>query len=464
MILKKAPKGPKGGRKPWIFMKKGETMEDVMGENKNNACEKENGGLDHCACCGKEINEAGNKIGEKGGKDEGKGRVMAKPSVGAALEVAEETGSKVLAMDIEESETTSRGAVITRPRARKKDEGEAKARDEKGATAPNRKASKKLEAKAAGPVEQEIRDALKNGDQGNNAPKANAVEVHGEEIFEAVTSRKDAATKTSTKSKKAAAKSSTSEEKPDSEEWKDAEDTESGPEKVPFDAPGSTWITLCRPVFDIKKENYENGVDEDDVDEDADMSELPVERKRSASARSQQSCLQAGLHEEPDRKTAQLIALYGTLLLSTIELLIAQNEIHASSSIKNLGVVLGLFIQFAGDTGSNLCDDGDDGWTSRVVEMADKHGVEITGPFAIEATAKKIRDEMDEDDEEEDAEEKEDWEDDDGESGVERSWRTWDWVKELKAYARRAEGIVGGETYDITKVSKAHKKRYQYGR
>ena len=131
--------------------------------------------------------------------------------------------------------------------------------------------------------------------------------------------------------------------------------------------------------------------------------------------------------EDPERKNGQLVELYGTLLLTTLDLLIAQNEFNAGSSIKNLGLVLGLFIRFAVDTGSNFCEDGQDGWTRRVVKVADKHGVIISGPYAMEKTVETIREEME--DEGSSSETEEDWEDDDDDE--ERSWKTWNWVKEV---------------------------------
>ncbi|MCJ1380156.1 hypothetical protein MMC17_003259 [Xylographa soralifera] len=573
MSFRKAPKGSKTGRSSWVIMKKGETMEDVMGKTTEEASEKENEGSDHCAGCGKEIDEARNKIGEKENKDEGKGRakVKAKSRARATSEMAKETGSSKPAKEIKESKTSSRGTIArhgtpdkengmevdkirkdeTKPgdvrkevttnpknKSTKKGRGEPKTGNDKEI---NGEIGNKVDEKAAGPIEQEIKDALKNGGQGDKALKTNAGTEKSSS--KGAKSRKDTVPKTSAKSTKADANPSAGEEKAESDDWEDAEDTESDPERVPFDAPGSTWITICRPMFDIKKENYENEVDEDEMDEDEDDERLTCGKKGKCMCRKpaelspgwtwvytkagymafsdyweeqmkrdqdnfqmhiyedwngygitevmenqlldfskefkkktllplwaklegislfiNTDLFQWGMYEDPYRKNAQLVALYGTLLLSTVDRLIAQNEFTPSSSIQNLGLVLGLFIEFAVGTGSTFCEDGQDGWTRRVVKMADKHGVEISGPFAIQETVKKIRDEMDEDDDEGD-EEEEGREDDDGEGLEERSWRTWNWVKEFKAYKERHPGDVGGKKYDITKMSKAQMKRHQY--
>ena len=54
--------------------------------------------------------------------------------------------------------------------------------------------------------------------------------------------------------------------------------------------------------------------------------------------------------EDADRKVAHLVALYGTVLLNMIDFLIEKNEFHNRSTVKNLGLILALFIQFAVDT------------------------------------------------------------------------------------------------------------------
>ncbi|MCJ1434591.1 hypothetical protein MMC27_003960 [Xylographa pallens] len=103
---KRAPKGSKNGRRPWVIMKKGETMQDVMGPSAEKARENENESLDHCASCGKEIDEAGNKVGEEGDKGGGKGRAKSKAKtksrVKATAEVATGIGSQKPAKESKE--------------------------------------------------------------------------------------------------------------------------------------------------------------------------------------------------------------------------------------------------------------------------------------------------------------------------------------------------------------------------
>lgn len=154
--------------------------------------------------------------------------------------------------------------------------------------------------------------------------------------------------------------------------------------------------------------------------------------------------------------------MYGVALLSTISLLIKKDEFREISNIKNLGLILGLFIEFALSSGSQFCDDfdedegeGNENWTKRVLQLAEKHGVKITGSWGIEKRIENLRDEMDTDDEESvdetggpdgsispkdledlglavEGKDEEDWEDEvDEAEGTPRSWKTWNWAKEV---------------------------------
>ena len=119
-----------------------------------------------------------------------------------------------------------------------------------------------------------------------------------------------------------------------------------------------------------------------------------------------------------------------------------------------MGLIIGLFIAFATSSGAAFCEkgeegEGNDGWTKRVVQLAGKHGVKIAGPWGIEKTIEEIEGQMDPDDEvsvdetgglegpldPEDAKDlmlayEEDWDDEEVDMEV-RSWKTWNWRKEV---------------------------------
>ena len=89
---------------------------------------------------------------------------------------------------------------------------------------------------------------------------------------------------------------------------------------------------------------------------------------------------------------AKRIMLIGTALLTTIDVLIAQGLFtNTSSKIRNLGLVLSLFLQFVEDEGETAsCNE--DGWKAVVVERADACGVIIQGLVDIDELVQDIRD------------------------------------------------------------------------
>lgn len=79
---------------------------------------------------------------------------------------------------------------------------------------------------------------------------------------------------------------------------------------------------------------------------------------------------------------AEIVTMYGTALLSTIDILLEQDLFKKDSSIRNLGLILSLFIKFTGCIG-DLCQDGEDDWKKDVFKIARRHGIELKGPYAI---------------------------------------------------------------------------------
>ena len=91
---------------------------------------------------------------------------------------------------------------------------------------------------------------------------------------------------------------------------------------------------------------------------------------------------------------AKRMMLIGTALLTTIDFLIAQGLFtNTSSKIRNLGLVLSLFLQFAEDEGE-IPSCNEDGWNAVVVEKADAHGVTIQGLVGSYELVQSIRDDV----------------------------------------------------------------------
>ena len=104
---------------------------------------------------------------------------------------------------------------------------------------------------------------------------------------------------------------------------------------------------------------------------------------------------------EDSEGNAKRVMLIGTALLTTIDVLIQKGLFtNNSSKIRNIGLILSMFLQFAADeSGTTECNE--DGWNTVVVEKADAHGVTIQGLVGIDELVQAIRDEGDDSDSDE---------------------------------------------------------------
>lgn len=143
---------------------------------------------------------------------------------------------------------------------------------------------------------------------------------------------------------------------------------------------------------------------------------------------------------------AKRMMLIGTALLTTIDVLISQGLFtNTSPKIRNLGLILSLFLQFAEDEGEmGSCNE--DGWKAVVVEKADACGVTIQGLVDIDELVQDIRDNAYDSDSDEEELVEIDSEDlmtklsdcyQSGEHshtdcGEERSWKQYDWGIEVR--------------------------------
>ena len=114
-----------------------------------------------------------------------------------------------------------------------------------------------------------------------------------------------------------------------------------------------------------------------------------------------------------------------------IDFLVEQHEFHANSTVKNLGLILALFMQFAGDGehDPNFAEHGETDWVRVVLRRAEEHGVAVAGPFGIAKKLELIK-KVAEEDKWETTEE--DWEKfGDGYDGPKRSWASWALQKDV---------------------------------
>lgn len=160
-------------------------------------------------------------------------------------------------------------------------------------------------------------------------------------------------------------------------------------------------------------------------------------------------------NDDPETNSKRVM-LVGTALLTMIDLLVSVGLFAEDSVIRNIGFVLGLYLDFAVQFDGS-CDNNEDGWRYVVVRKANEHGVKICGVKRIEYIVKTIQldidvgeDEEEHKDEDEKSEDEESAESDDRPNflkaykpapyhpfgsgpGVPRSWKAWDWGREVCA-------------------------------
>ena len=74
---------------------------------------------------------------------------------------------------------------------------------------------------------------------------------------------------------------------------------------------------------------------------------------------------------------AKRVMLFGTALLTTIDILIQNNLFKSENSqIRNIALILGHFLHFAHDM-KEVCRANEDGWKRTVLVRADEHGIEL---------------------------------------------------------------------------------------
>lgn len=143
---------------------------------------------------------------------------------------------------------------------------------------------------------------------------------------------------------------------------------------------------------------------------------------------------------EDSEGNAKRIMLIGTALLTTIDVLIQKGLFtNNGSKIRNIGLILSMFLQFAADE-SGMPECNEDGWNAVVVEKADAHGVTIQGLVGIDELVQAIRDEGDDSDSDEEDLAEDDPEDmmtdmlacyQSGEYSTTRSWKHYCWNIEV---------------------------------
>ena len=91
---------------------------------------------------------------------------------------------------------------------------------------------------------------------------------------------------------------------------------------------------------------------------------------------------------------AELVQLQGRLVVSFVHFLIQQGLFKKDSQLRNLGLVIALWIRyFMTKVPSNL-PIGTKCWYQEIVGLADEYSVEMYGPWNIGELCEKIRDDV----------------------------------------------------------------------
>jgi hypothetical protein len=136
----------------------------------------------------------------------------------------------------------------------------------------------------------------------------------------------------------------------------------------------------------------------------------------------------------------EVINMFGTMLLTSFDMLSEHGLLAANSPIPNIGILSLLMIEFIEGTASDLDID----WGHEVVRALDKAGVELKPRKEVHVSQEKIE-VLREQYKEKESEEIEDgkniykvhssirsWEPDDDFEDGERIWARWDWKKEVR--------------------------------
>ena len=134
--------------------------------------------------------------------------------------------------------------------------------------------------------------------------------------------------------------------------------------------------------------------------------------------------------DDTDTKT-ETVMIFGTALLSALSVLAEHCLLTKDSPVRNIGLIISLFIRFGHNWENCGQGIGETGWMLVAVKIADKYGIELKESIGIEEKIEELRDELDNDDDEDGDNTCPDNLDDDFENGV-RRWKIWDWDIEVR--------------------------------
>ncbi|KAJ4172471.1 hypothetical protein NW754_002671 [Fusarium falciforme] len=143
-------------------------------------------------------------------------------------------------------------------------------------------------------------------------------------------------------------------------------------------------------------------------------------------------------------RTNKIIELIGYMVVAAVEALKKEGVFKPDSEIRNLGLVLAMFIQFGHGEIEYGIDEENCSWAYKLLDMADEAGIDLTGPPGYEKAIEKIIDERDR------------------KAKAMKKWNNVNWATKLRGYTSKHGGKThfGGHQYDITRKTAAERKRH----
>ncbi|KAH8693005.1 hypothetical protein BGW36DRAFT_302377 [Talaromyces proteolyticus] len=193
-------------------------------------------------------------------------------------------------------------------------------------------------------------------------------------------------------------------------------------------------------------------------------------------------------HGDDCRGVAETIALVGKALLTSLQVLKDHRLLNSyqpeNGGLRNISIVLAMFVEFA-RSWTDMSGDhyGETKWVSKVGKLAMENSIDIKGPYKFHERNQQILEPEPEKDSTSDGQPKKkkkkihfsngtwglvsfvdaDSDDDDIKDNGDYSVRGW--KESFKTYAKHhtkgGRKTIGGTSYDITKISKSEKKRFE---
>ncbi|KAF5565734.1 hypothetical protein FPHYL_4135 [Fusarium phyllophilum] len=133
----------------------------------------------------------------------------------------------------------------------------------------------------------------------------------------------------------------------------------------------------------------------------------------------------------------------GDLILATIEALKKQDVFKPDSEIRNLGLVLFMFIRWGREQSDYGVEEENWSWIYKIIDLAEEAGIKLTAPHNFEKDLEDIKDHRDE------------WAQRMG------KWNNVKWNYRLRDFKDdKGSTKLGGHEFDITRMSKAQRQQH----